>query len=441
MSYDNRKARKAKTSEEGIALLTTLFALGIITLLGLALTATGMIEVKISGNERQSTNVLYVADAGLVHAQGIIFSENPDFTTLLQTGDGTACNGDELSTGFTDPITAIGAGGHAFGADDRYEVRVCDDPDETDADPDVDTNARILVRSIGFGRDGATATVEMVIGVIPFPGIVTGGPLRIDGSPVINGPGGGIHTNSDLDVNGNPQMEQFANASGSISVGGSISTGPPPVYGDSPADTSDSEPPLDLPDINPADFIGMADFVITFSGGSCFTNGIPGLPFDWSCDPGGNRIVAGNDIPPGTYHTTGNVNISGNPGEGVGGISLTILADGYVEISGNPEMNPALTTGGISYGVVAGTDLKVNGSPSNPYTGVYYCRHQLDFSGNPEITGMVIALDDDDFGTPTNIVVREGDGFMKISGNPTITTVATGVFTTKVVAGWREVRQ
>ena len=101
MSYDNRKARKARTSEEGIALLTTLFAMLIVTLLGLALTSSGMIEVIISGNARQSTNVLYVADAGLVHAQGIIFSETPDFTALLQTGDGTACNGDELSMGFT----------------------------------------------------------------------------------------------------------------------------------------------------------------------------------------------------------------------------------------------------------------------------------------------------------------------------------------------------
>ena len=435
------KIMKEKTSERGIALLLALFALLLVTLLGLAMTMQSIIEMSISANERQATETLYVAEAGAVHAQGIIFSQTPDFTAMLQEGDGTGCTGDELATGVTDPITAFGAGGHAFGADARYEVSVCDDPDETDSDPDVDTNLRVLVRSDGFGPDGSTATVEMVIGIIPFPGIAAGGSLRIDGNPVINGPGGGIHMNADLEVTGDPQMEQFANASGSITTpGGSISTGTPPGYADSPADTNDSIPTLDIPDINPVDFIGMADYVITFSGGSCFTNGIPGLPTDWSCDPGGNRIVAGNNIPAGTYHTTGNVNISGNPGVGVGGISLTILAGGYVEISGSPEMSPDLTSGGVNYGVVAGTDLKINGNPSNPYSGVFYARHQLDFSGNPEITGMVLALDEADFGTPVNLVERDG-GFMVISGNPTITTTLTGVFTTRVVSGWREVRE
>ncbi len=337
--YKVSKIMKEKTSERGIALL-------LVTLLGLAMTTQAIIEMSISANERQASETLYVAEAGTVHAQGIIFSEDPDFTALLQTGDGTACNGDELSTGFTDPITAIGAGGHAFGTDARYEVRVCDDPDETDSDPDVDTNLRVLVRSDGFGPDGSTATVETVLEIIPFPGIVAGGPLRISGSPVLNGPGGGLHTNGDLDVSGNPQMEHFANASGSISVSGSISTGTPPIYADSPAESNDGEPTLDIPDINPGDFIGMADYVITFSGGSCFTNGIPGLPIGWTCNAVNNKIAAGVNIPAGTYHTTGNVTISGNPGQGVGGISLTILAEGYVEISGSPEMNPDLTSGG-----------------------------------------------------------------------------------------------
>ena len=185
----------------------------------------------------------------------------------------------------------------------------------------------------------------------------------------------------------------------------------------------------------------MADFVITFSGGNCFTNGVLGLPTDWSCDAPGNRIVAGNNIPPGTYYTTGNINISGNPGTPGSPISLSLVAGGYVDISGTLTMNPSLSAGGVSYAVVAGTDLGISGNPANPLTGVFYARHQFKFNGNPVINGQVIGADEDDFGTPINLVERLAGGFMEISGNVTINAMASGSLSMQQIAGWREVRQ
>ena len=108
------KIMKEKTSERGIALLLALFALLLVTLLGLAMTTQAIIEMSISANERHATETLYVAEAGAVHAQGIIFNQNPDFTTVLQAGDGNSCTGDELATGVTDPITSIAGGAMAL---------------------------------------------------------------------------------------------------------------------------------------------------------------------------------------------------------------------------------------------------------------------------------------------------------------------------------------
>ena len=36
---------------------------------------------------------------------------------------------------------------------------------------------------------------------------------------------------------------------------------------------------------------------------------------------------------------------------------------------------------------------KINGNANNPYTGLFFALHQIDFSGNPSLTGQVIARD------------------------------------------------
>lgn len=440
ISCRNCNGRIPKASNQGIALLVALFTLLVVTLFGLAMTSLGIIEVAVSTNERKATKVVYIAESGAVHAQGIIFSQNPDFTMVLQAGDGTACTGDELATNVADPIASKAMGGHTFGPEARYEVHVCDDPDETDGDPNVDTNSRIVVRSDGFGSDDSTATVEIVIGSIPLPGIAINGSLRISGAPTVNGPGGAIHSNMDIDVSGSPSAEQFVSAGGGITVSGSVSTGTPPAYGESPPDVRPASPTIEIPTINPADFQLMADYVLTIAGGICYTNGVAGEPTGWSCDTGNLEWAAGTNIPPGTYYTPDNVVISGNPGEGIGGISLTILAGGFVDISGYPLMDPDLITAGVGYAVVAGTDLKIGGGPGNPYTGAFVAGHQIDFTGFPVINGQVLAQDEDDFGTPQNLVEREVDGYTNISGSPMINTSGTGL-TQKYLAGWREVRQ
>ena len=77
-------------AERGAALITTLLALGLITLLGMALTGTGIEGVVISTNDRQNTEVLYVADAGVAHARALTSAltveEIEDFGVLPVVG-------------------------------------------------------------------------------------------------------------------------------------------------------------------------------------------------------------------------------------------------------------------------------------------------------------------------------------------------------------------
>ena len=480
--------------EQGIALVTALFALLLITLLGLALTANGIVAVTITTNEREGTEALYIAESGIEHAKAIILGYPPpptdDFDVFLQAGDGIACNGDELSNlnalgvvPLPAPLTVADAipppqpppappGGMAFLPGGRYEVMVCDDhlaestaplapPLLPDADPNNDANGLIRVVSTGFGRDNSTATVEIIIRTVPLPAVVTNGPLRINGNPHITGPGGAVHANGILDINGKPCAEDFFSTSETVvditkGETGSGCDRPPYVGYDSPADIREGEAVIPIPEINSAalgaanaDYILGSDGVIRDQAGTIIGDATAGDWNDWSWDPGNKRWVAGNDIPPGTYYAQdSNINISGNPGSGgppgSPPMSLTLIADGWIEISGNPNIAPDLTIGSKTYSMVAGTDLKISGNPGTTYEGIHYAGHQIGFSGNPNINGQVFANNQDDTPYPNpggiNLIVLDADGFMSISGNPTINYSGTGGAVAVTKAGWRECR-
>ncbi len=122
---------------------------------------------------------------------------------------------------------------------------------------------------------------------------------------------------------------------------------------------------------------------------------------------------------------------------------MTLIAEGYIDISGNPEITPALTLSGVTYAAIAGYDLKIGGNPSNAYQGVWYVRDQIDFSGNPTLTGQIVCLNDEDVAFPnpgdTNLVPLSS-GVMVISGNPIITFDGGAALANLAQSAWRECR-
>lgn len=98
---------------------------------------------------------------------------------------------------------------------------------------------------------------------------------------------------------------------------------------------------------------------------------------------------------------------------------VTLIAEGYIDMSGNSYMRPEYQ----SYSLMAGTDLAIGGNPaagSQNFTGIHYAGHQIKFNGDPAINGVVVAANLADTNSPTcgcNPVPLVG-GYMEISGNP-----------------------
>ena len=214
---------------------------------------------------------------------------------------------------------------------------------------------------------------------------------------------------------------------------------------------------MDIPVLNPVDFKSDADFVMktdghVFAGATCLTCSAPSSVGDWKTGGGSDLWMYDaskqlwtsktDSMPPGTYYSEGAIDFPNDPGNGGPAISMTLIAEGYVLIGGNPWFQADLVKNGTAYAIISGHDLKLNGNKQ--VDGVNYCRHQLSISGDPVINGQVIALDEADPDYPNsgdeNPVVRLSGGFMEISGNPTIAFDGGTAMANLTQSSWRECR-
>lgn len=445
-----RTATARRRSERGAAFFTSIFALLLITLLGLALSSASEVSVAVSLNERDGTAAYYIAEAGLAHAIKLITAVGrSNLATLLTVGDGVANTGDELSTQATSPIPAAGV---TCGTG-SYTVKV----GSHDA-----TNGRVAITSIGVGHNGATATLVATIelsGSSDLPALLVGGNLKINGNPQILGTGGIVHTNSTLDFDGNPCASQYFSSASNIVDPGNGMSGSGCTYNG--GNVRASQPAITVPTYTMTDLRPLADYIFGQDGkvyvpGSAtaiadanssgkWTRG-NGDIWDWDS---GNKTwkLSSATCASGTYYSDGNLAIGSNPGETGTVPQVTLLAAGYIDISGNPYFTPKLTHNGVSLSMIAGTDLKISGNPASGrsnFEGRHYAGHQISLSGNPSINGNLIAANLADTASPggTNFI-QLSSGFMEISGNAKITynlSSGGGSSSTAAVINWREIR-
>jgi hypothetical protein len=272
-------------SERGASLIFALFGLVTLTILGMGLTSLGMMATTMASNERDTQEALALADAGMAHAKKLIlFQEWPwdDMTPLLTSGNGTACDGDELAQ--TPPgapagyptlfIQSAAAGGQAVGTG-RYRVYVCDDhltdvDSDTgvlDANENADVNKRILVRSVGITANGATATVETVFESGETPALLVNGNLSVRGDVNVEGDAGIIHANGQMDIVGNSVCaQQYFSSTEAI-------TGGIPEGGEGCDEDGELRPgsaPINIRVMSPLDFKSRAEYWLstqTVTGG------------------------------------------------------------------------------------------------------------------------------------------------------------------------------
>ena len=466
MSRRDQAGRSGRCEcERGVALVVVLLGFSVVTVLGLGLTGLGIVTTTMAVSESETAEALAIADAGVSHARKLIlWQEWASFDHFLQNGSGTACDGDELAdapSGVLPPgypsalADFIPADGRTFGGG-SYRVFVCDD-DVTDADPttgaldmdpDVDVNKRILIRSFGTGRNGATAAVEVLIGVQDLPAVIVDGGVVATGTPRFMGSAGAVHANGTMLVAGNACAEQSFSAVGDITVSGA-SAGGGATCSPGDLDTRPDSPPLTVPVLSPDSYKPAADYWLEIDGS--VYDGTSGLPLPglvgWSFSASSKTWQSNSKIPGGTYWINGNVIVGGSPGESTP-LPLTLLARGYVDVGGNPRVVPDLVVtdlGATPVGItaIAGTDVRLAGTSTVVYAGVYYATHQLDVSGTPTINGQLLARNRADAaypaGTATNIVSLDAMGRMVMSGSPTVTFGGSGVQGARALR-WRECR-
>ena len=403
------------------------------------------------GEYRRLLEASYIAESGLTHARELILALNTDYTALLQAAGGTACDGDELSAVATDPITAAG---HAFGGG-QYVVSVCDDNDG-DADTNADSNSVVHVVSVGTGPAGATVTLDLTLGTQDLPGFLVDGNLRINGNPTINGVGGSVHSNGNLLLNGTPCAQLHFGAGNLVDSNGdpvdpstlNAQTGANCNETGGNVDIRVSEPGVQVPTVDFNALYDAVDYRLENDGTITHVSTGTDVSFvlsEWNWDAGNLEwTLSGNSVTEASYYAVGsNVKISGNPGNQNNPTDFSLVTDGYIDISGNPSFTPNLTVGGVAYALIAGTDLGLSGNSGTAGSqALHYAHHQIKFNGNPNICGQVIAVDDAD--TPiygsNNLVELDGDGYMEVSGNVTITYNGGGGFAGLLISGWREVR-
>jgi hypothetical protein len=303
-----------------------------------------------------------------------------------------------------------------------------------------DVNKRIVIRSTGFGPRNTTVQLEQMLMPIKMPALLVNGNLTMAGNAQVIGSQGSVHANGDLQVDGNAvTITQNATATGTITANDGWNPGEL---------ESGGMPAIPVPDIHAIDYFNDADFVLQADGR--ITNKADTTTY---CDAGSNQNACRNVTPPGgtaafgwtfdgaawdlsqnssnsaTYFARTDVRITGNPGSTANPILLTIIAEGNIQISGNPDLRPEPLS---ELQFVTDQDLWIHGNLGVPlaFEGRILVREQIDFAGNPTLAGQVIVQDVPSVSTlvEDNIVT----GSVTLSYNGLVETVAY------TVSGWRE---
>jgi hypothetical protein len=456
---NSRKQRRQRSDDRGVVFITAIFSLLLVSLLGASLIMLAHTSLNVSENDRELTEAFYIAEAGLEHGYALIAAlpSAATFTQVLQYGDGQSNTWDELSTQPTAPIAdpnptvspgqtpgPTATGGAAF-ATGRYWVKVSNDQSEA-VTPNVDHNNVIVLTSLARARNGATATLELIIRRNVLPAVLVDGNLRISSAAQITGIGGTVHVNGNLAITSSPCASQSFDATGAI-----LNSGSPTQCPSGAAVLNTSRPVVTVPNIDPSGLKPYADYVLSddgniYTASGTFISGSPYAGFAW--DGGNDHWKLGS--PPTankTYFAEGcSILIDytfGSPGSP---LRVTFIADGYIGSSTEFHQQPNLVLDNQAFTLVAGTDLGLSsaatlGDASNP--GMVYARHQFRVSSAVTIHGQLVGKNLADTTSPPsdtlNPIMREPGNYLEISSSSIVTHDSPGS-ASLYRRSWREVR-
>ena len=404
--------RRLNNEEGGTTIIMVVLFLILLTALApIILQKTGQ-DTSQTGNFQSDKKTFYITEAGIQHAMNTLYTSASDgLDSELTTSAGVMLNAQSFNNG-TYTVTAT-------------------DNDDGDGDLNSDTDNIIYLDSVGtLNGESQTvrALVRAVVGsYIPTTAILTDDDLVISGNPIISGTAANIHTNGNLNSSGNMVVSGSLSASGSTTVNnpgnitGSITPSTPQVP--VPPDVANLS---ELSDFMDSTFKQHADFILDGTGkvtdgnGTVLANlgGSSGTWDGWDFDPGKPSWKLQNASPAdGMYYFDGS---SAAVGSSPTGWDMTLVAEGHIEISGNPEFTNHKDTsdplGVQNTALMSLYDLKLNGNANQNIDGLIFAGQQFDISGNPSAIGSIIGK-----GFATS--VQHGNDFITtstISGNITL---------------------
>ncbi len=116
-------------------------------------------------------------------------------------------------------------------------------------------------------------------------------------------------------------------------------------------------------------------------------------------------------------------------------MSMTILALGSVEVSGNPRLQAAHPDNIL---IMATGDVMINGNPyasGDNYSGMVYAGSQCMINGNPNVGGYLLCYDAPDPPGALNLLDEN-----QVNGNPRFTYDCSGLRRRTIVTSWWEAR-
>ena len=404
------------TRQQGAALVVSLVIMTVMSILGITAVKKNVVQERMANSYRFGIESLNNAESGIIDALALINAGDLHVdgydNELDPNGDGDLA--DTWTVTLADPNNGV-----------FYELIMVDD-DDGDGDPAVDSNEIVRLMAQGTGTSGTVRTVEVAIGTASGgtfslqKAVLTEESIEVTGNNTLKGSVDDIHSNSDVNLQGQ------TNTKGEISAVGTV-TGKPVGGGTAVSGAGN----IYIPEIIPSDFEKYVDYKLKSDGNiydstDAFVANANGVEYKGWMFAGDKWIVqkenpatilAGDLYFMGKY---GNVEIANNPGSNGNKWFVSILTDGYLEISGNPFFSnykdPNDPAGFQNVLFMTGTDFLVSGNYNSDHRlqGIIAVREQVEISGNPNIHGGIIAQGAAD----TDGKVSGGN---LLSGNATIT--------------------
>jgi len=374
--------------------------MGLVAALAAGLSLGASTVALVAGNYAAAADARAAADAGAEHGLAAILAALPRWREMALASPDAALpdllQGGRLwqageAAGFPRGAQPFGAGSYSVEVvDDDAPVRALGPADVAaigeDGNAAHDANGRLVIRSVAAGARGASATVEAVIGLVPLPAVLLRGPARI-GAATLTGRAGDIHVSGDLDVAG------ALAASGTVEATGRLAAAVRPATS---ARVGGRARALPLPEIRPADFRAVADFVLRADGAIGDAAGVV------ICQPGGSAcpsasvawaFAAGQWTLVGVPAAAATVFVEGDAllaplGAGPDPASVSLCVTGSVHARGPMAMRPAAR--GLL--IVAGTDVRIEGPlTADAEEGLIAAGEQIAVVGPARLRGSLVA--------------------------------------------------